>query len=243
LAKFRIDVLLARKGLAESREKAKILVMAGSVYMAGERISRADKVVDEETVLEVRSNPIPYVGYGGLKIEGAFARFNIDAKGKTAADIGSSTGGFVDFLLQAGASKVYAVDVGTHQLHEKLRRDERVVVMENVNARYLTSEQMSEPLDIITVDVSFISLKKIIPPLVSLLSPDGVLVTLVKPQFEVGRYEVGKGGIVKSEEKIDAVLDDIKDFGTQLGLKAKDLAEAPRDRQRKNREFFVLWEK
>jgi 23S rRNA (cytidine1920-2'-O)/16S rRNA (cytidine1409-2'-O)-methyltransferase len=115
--------------------------------------------------------------------------------------------------------------------------------MENVNARYLTPEQMSEPLDIITVDVSFISLKKIIPPLVSLLSPDGVLVTLVKPQFEVGRYEVGKGGIVKSEEKIEAVLDDIKAFGAHLGLKAKEIAEAPRDRQRKNREFFVLWEK
>jgi 23S rRNA (cytidine1920-2'-O)/16S rRNA (cytidine1409-2'-O)-methyltransferase len=243
VAKFRIDVLLARKGLAESREKAKILVMAGSVYLAGERVSRADRVVDEYSALEVRSNPIPYVGYGGLKIESAFAQFNINVKGKVAADIGSSTGGFVDFLLQAGASKVYAVDVGTHQLHEKLRMDKRVIVMENINARYLTQEHINEPVDIITVDVSFISLKKIIPSLVGFLSSGGALVTLVKPQFEVGRYEVGKGGIVKSGERIEAVLEDIKSFGTQVGLRAVNIAEAPRDRDRKNREFFIQWAK
>jgi 23S rRNA (cytidine1920-2'-O)/16S rRNA (cytidine1409-2'-O)-methyltransferase len=243
LAKVRVDVLLARKGLAESREKAKILVMAGAVYLGDERISRVDRTVDEETHLEVRGNAIPYVGYGGLKLAGAIRKFGVVIEGKTAADIGSSTGGFVDYLLQAGAARVYAVDVGTHQLHEKLRTDPRVVVMENVNARYLSAEQIDEPLDIVTVDVSFISLKKIIPPLISLLARGGILITLVKPQFEVGRYEVGKGGIVKNEERIASVLDEIMTFGANNGLKIVDTAEAPRDRDRKNKEFFILWEK
>jgi 23S rRNA (cytidine1920-2'-O)/16S rRNA (cytidine1409-2'-O)-methyltransferase len=243
LAKVRIDVLLARKGLVESREKAKILVMAGAVYLGDERISRADRTVEEDTNLEVRSNPIPYVGYGGLKLAGAMEKFEILITGKVAADIGSSTGGFVDYLLQAGAARVYAIDVGTHQLHERLRTDSRVVVMENINARYLSADQIGESLDVVTVDVSFISLRKIIPPLVPLIVPGGTLITLVKPQFEVGRYEVGKGGIVKSEERILSVLEEIKVFGTEHGLKYLDTAEAPRDRDRKNREFFVLWER
>ena len=143
----------------------------------------------------------------------ALKNFGIDIVGKTAIDIGASTGGFVDCLLQAGASRVYAIDAGTHQLHEKLRKDPRVVVRENVNARYLTLEDIGERADIITVDVSFISLKKIIPAALPLLAPGGFLVTLVKPQFEVGRYQVGKGGIVKDEERIKAVIDDIRQFG------------------------------
>ena len=197
MAKVRIDILLASKGLAESREKAKVLVMAGVVFLKGERISRTDKVVDEEASIEVRGNPLLYVGYGGVKLEKALTHFGIDIIGKTAVDIGSSTGGFVDCLLQAGASRVYAIDAGTHQLHEKLRKDPRVVVRENVNARYLKAEDIGEKADIITVDVSFISLKKIIPAALPLLAPGGFLITLVKPQFEVGRYQVGKGGIVK----------------------------------------------
>jgi 23S rRNA (cytidine1920-2'-O)/16S rRNA (cytidine1409-2'-O)-methyltransferase len=243
LAKVRIDVLLARKGLAESRERAKILVMAGVVYLGDERISRADRTVEEDVDLEVRSNPIPYVGYGGLKLAAAMEKFGLLVAGKVAADIGSSTGGFVDYLLQAGVARVYAIDVGTHQLHERLRTDSRVVVMENINARYLSADQIGESLDVVTVDVSFISLKKIIPPLVSLIAAGGTLITLVKPQFEVGRYEVGKGGIVKSEERILSVLEEIKVFGMEHGLKYLDTAEAPRDRDRKNREFFVLWER
>ncbi len=243
MAKVRIDILLASKGLAESREKAKVLVMAGVVFLKGERISRTDKVVDEEASIEVRGNPLLYVGYGGVKLEQALTHFGIDIIGKTAVDIGSSTGGFVDCLLQAGASRVYAIDAGTHQLHEKLRKDPRVVVRENVNARYLKAEDIGEKADIITVDVSFISLKKIIPAALPLLAPGGFLITLVKPQFEVGRYQVGKGGIVKDEERIRAVIDDIKQFGAQIGLRAGGIAEAPREKRRKNKEYFILWEK
>lgn len=217
--------------------------MAGAVYAQGERVSKPDKLVDEDAAVEVRTNAIPYVGYGGVKLEKAAREFGLDARGKVVVDIGSSTGGFVDFLLQAGAVKVYAVDAGTHQLHEKLRQDRRVVLLENTNARNLTPEDIGEKADIITVDVSFISLKKIIPPALALLAPGGRLVTLVKPQFEVGRYQVGKGGIVRSDERIRSVLDDIREFGQGMGLKALGVVESPRERDRKNREYFVLWER
>ncbi|MGD0228778.1 MAG: TlyA family RNA methyltransferase [Syntrophorhabdales bacterium] len=243
MAKLRVDILLTRKGLAESREKAKILVMAGVVYLNGERISGADKAVDEDAPIEVRSNPLVYVGFGGVKLEEAVRCFGIDIAGKTVIDIGSSTGGFVDYLLKAGASRVHAVDVGTHQLHERLRGDPRVVVRENVNARYLSVEDIGERADIVTVDVSFISLKKIIPAILPLLAPPGLLITLVKPQFEVGRYQVGKGGIVKDGERIRAVMDDIRQFGEGIGLRVRSVCDAPRERERKNREYFILWER
>jgi 23S rRNA (cytidine1920-2'-O)/16S rRNA (cytidine1409-2'-O)-methyltransferase len=243
LAKVRVDVLLARRGLAESRERAKILVMAGSVYLNGERVSGADKLVQEDAPLEVRSDPLPYVGYGGVKLARAMDYFSVDVRGKTALDVGSSTGGFVDCLLQAGVSKVYAVDVGTHQLHEKLRKDGRVVVLENVNARYISIDTIGEQVPVATVDVSFISLKKIIPSVMPLLSPGGILITLVKPQFEVGRYQVGKGGIVRDEERVRAVLEDIELFGESLGLRFVGITEAPREKERKNREYLILWER
>jgi 23S rRNA (cytidine1920-2'-O)/16S rRNA (cytidine1409-2'-O)-methyltransferase len=243
LAKSRIDVLLARNNLAESREKAKIFVMAGIVYVNGERVSRPDKMVDEGSVVEVRKNPLAYVGYGGIKLKEAVRKFGIEIRGKKAIDVGSSTGGFVDYLVQSGAEKVYAVDVGTHQLHEKLREDKRVVLLENVNARYLTESDIGEKADIITVDVSFISLKKVLPAVIPLLAQGGVLITLVKPQFEVGRYQVGKGGIVKDDEKINRVLEDIKESGRELGIRAVDTVEAPREKERKNKEYFILWER
>ena len=243
MAKLRIDTLLARKGLAESREKAKILVMAGEVYLEGQRVLKADKVIDEQAALEVRAVGLPYVGYGGVKLEHAARRFGLDIAGKTVIDIGSSIGGFVDYLLKEGAARVYAVDAGTHQLHEKLRSDARVVVMENVNARYLSRESIGEAADIITVDVSFISLKKIVPAVLPLLKAGGALVTLVKPQFEVGRYRVGKGGIVKDRDRISAVLQDMQEFGAKYGLVAAGMVEAPREKERKNREYFILWER
>lgn len=218
-------------------------MMAGAVYLAGERVAKADRLVDEDAALEVRRSTDEYVGYGGVKLAAAVQGFRLDVRGRTAIDIGSSTGGFVDYLLRMGAARVYAVDVGTHQLHERLRTDPRVVVMENVNARYLSPEQFSEAAGIITVDVSFISLKKIIPAAVALLGVGGFLVTLVKPQFEVGRYQVGKGGIVKDADRIADVLDDIKAFGASVGIKAIGTAEAPRERERKNKEYFILWER
>ncbi len=243
MAKERVDVILTKRGLAPSREKARILIMAGEVFSASERITRPDRKMEEETHLEVRRNPIPYVSYGGVKLEKAINAFSLDIKGKKAIDIGSSTGGFVDCLLQKGASIVYAVDVGTHQLHERLRADRRVVLQENLNARNLTFGQIGEMADLITIDVSFISLRNILPAAIPLLSPGGHILSLVKPQFAVGRYEVGKGGIVKDGEKIGQTIEDIKSFGRKLGLNPMKEVEAPRDREKKNREYFILWER
>ncbi len=243
MARDRIDSVLARRGLAESREKAKILIMAGAVYVDGERVSRPDRKIDQDAGVEIRTGALPYVGYGGVKLAHAAQAVGLDVRGKTAMDIGSSTGGFVDCLLQAGAKRVWAIDVGTHQLHERLRRDARVIVRENVNARYLRFEDIGEQVDVVTVDVSFISLKKILPVLVRFLKDEGTLLTLVKPQFEAGRYQVGKGGIVKDDERINHILEDMKEFGRSIGLKAREIVEAPRDKEKKNREFFILWEK
>ncbi|HNT44254.1 MAG TPA: TlyA family RNA methyltransferase [Syntrophorhabdaceae bacterium] len=241
MARERIDILLARRSLAPSREKAQVLIMAGEVYVDGQRVLKADRKVDETVCIEVRGNPIPYVSFGGVKLKAALDAFGLTVKGLTALDIGSSTGGFTDCLLAEGASKVYAVDSGTHQLHEKLRGDERIVLRENFNARYLTLTDIGERVDVVTIDVSFISLKKIIPAAVGVLSDAGRIVSLVKPQFEVGRYNVGKGGIVKDGEKIESVLMDVRQFGETLGLDAVGTVEAPREREKKNREYFILW--
>jgi len=242
VVKERIDVLLAKKGLAPSRERAKILIMAGEIYVGDERITRPDKKISDDISIEVRKNPIPYVGYGGIKLEKAIEAFSIDAKDKKVIDIGSSTGGFIDCLLQHGASIVYAVDAGTHQLHEHLREHKKVVVKENFNARYLTFEDIGEKVDIITIDVSFISLKMILPVTIPLLNNNGHIISLVKPQFEVGRFDVGKGGIVKDMEKIKRAIEDIKLFGRELGLKPTNEIEAPRGKEKKNREYFISWE-
>jgi len=241
VARERIDILLARRSLAPSRERAQVLIMAGEVYVDGQRVLKADRKVDETVCIEVRGNPIPYVSFGGVKLKAALDAFGLTVKGLTALDIGSSTGGFTDCLLAEGASKVYAVDSGTHQLHEKLRGDERIVLRENFNARYLTLTDIGERVDVVTIDVSFISLKKIIPAAVGVLSDAGRIVSLVKPQFEVGRYNVGKGGIVKDGEKIESVLMDVRQFGETLGLDAVGTVEAPREREKKNREYFILW--
>jgi 23S rRNA (cytidine1920-2'-O)/16S rRNA (cytidine1409-2'-O)-methyltransferase len=242
VVKDRFNVINEKKGLAPSREKAKALIMAGQIYVNKERASKPDKLVTEEAHIEVRGNPIPYVSYGGVKLEHALKTFGINVKDKKVLDVGSSTGGFVDCLLQRGASLVYAIDVGTHQLHERLRKDARVIVRENVNARYVTFEEIGKCFEIITIDVSFISLKKILPAVLPFMKNDACIVSLVKPQFEVGRYEVGKGGIVKDEQKIKKAIDEIKDFGKTLGLIPIGETEAPREKEKKNREYFVLWE-
>ena len=243
MVKERIDTLLARRGLAQSREKARVLVMAGEVYVDGQRILKADTRVDETAGIEVRGNPIPFVSFGGVKLKAALDAFQLPIRGKTALDIGSSTGGFTDCLLKEGVQKVYAIDSGTHQFHERLRGDDRIVLRENFNARYITVDDIGEKVDIITIDVSFISLKKIIPAAVGLLGQAGHIISLVKPQFEVGRYNVGKGGIVKDREKIENVLTDIRQFGETLGVRALETIEAPREKERKNREYFILWER
>jgi 23S rRNA (cytidine1920-2'-O)/16S rRNA (cytidine1409-2'-O)-methyltransferase len=242
LVKERIDVLLAKIGLAPSREKARVLVMAGEVYVEKERVTKPDKKVEEGSLIEVRGDPIPYVGYGGIKLEAALRAFGLDVAGKKALDIGSSTGGFVDCLLKHGARTVYAIDAGTHQLHERLRNDDRVILRENYNARNLVFEDVGEQVDLATIDVSFISLTKILGPVLPLIKPGGCIMSLLKPQFEVGRYEVGKGGIVRDEKKIGRVMEAIKAFGETLGLEAVNSVEVPRDKERKNKEYFILWE-
>ena len=160
MAKERVDIVLARKGLAPSREKAQALIMAGVVYIGSERVAKSDKKIEDDVVIEVRGNPIPYVSFGGVKLKKALDVFALETSGKTALDIGSSTGGFTDCLLEAGVARIHAIDTGTHQLHEKLRADTRVLLTENCNARYLTFKDVGEKVDIITIDVSFISLKK-----------------------------------------------------------------------------------
>ncbi|MCX7965131.1 MAG: TlyA family RNA methyltransferase [Syntrophorhabdaceae bacterium] len=242
MVKERIDVILTKKGLVQSREKAKILIMAGKVYADGERITKTDKKISEEAHIEIKGNAIPYVSYGGVKLEKVLKECNIDLKGKKAIDIGSSTGGFIDCMLKHGVSLIYAVDVGVHQLHEKLRKDSRVIPKEGINARYLTFDEIGEKVDVVTIDVSFISIKKILPVAKLFLGTGGLIISLIKPQFEVGRFDVGKGGIVKKEENIKKVLHDVIAFGEDLGLKPKNLCEAPREKERKNREFFIIWE-
>lgn len=241
MVRERVDVLLTRRGLTPSRERARILIMAGEVFSGTERIARPDRKLPDDVPLEVRGDPIPFVSYGGVKLDHALRSFGIAVEGMTALDVGSSTGGFIDVLLKSGAAKVHAVDTGSHQLHERLRLDDRVHLREHCNARHLTFEDIGEQVDIITVDVSFISVRKILSALLVFLKPDGHLVTLIKPQFEVGRFSVGKGGIVKDEEKIRQVLEEVRAFGEDLGLLPLQMVEAPRERERKNREFFILW--
>ena len=239
MAKERVDIVLARKGLAPSREKAQALIMAGVVYIGSERVTKSDKKIEEDVSIEVRGNPIPYVSFGGVKLKKALDVFALETRGK----IGSSTGGFVDCLLKAGVARIHAIDTGTHQLHEKLRTDTKVLLRENCNARYLTFEDVGEKVDIITIDVSFISLKKILPTAVQFMKDDGHIISLVKPQFEVGRFEVGKGGIVKNTDKIKEVLEDIREFGKTVAITAINMIESPREKEKKNREYFILWER
>ena len=221
--KTRLDVLLVERGLQETRQKAQATIMSGLVYVAGQKVDKPGTAVLNDAPIEVRGNALKYVSRGGLKLEKAMATFPIDLANNICADIGASTGGFTDCMLQNGASKVYAVDVGYGQLAWKLRSDERVVCMERTNARYLTHEQIPDELDFASVDVSFISLKLILPPLCGLLKDGGHVICLVKPQFEAGREKVGKKGVVRDPavhlEVLENFLIHAKESGfTVLGL-------------------------
>lgn len=197
MAKERLDVLLVSRGLAESREKAKAIIMSGNVYVDGQKEDKAGSNFPAEAVIEVRGNTLKYVSRGGLKLEKAMENFDVTLAGKICMDVGSSTGGFTDCMLQNGAVKVYAVDVGHGQLAWKLRNDERVVCMEKTNIRYVTPEDVADKINFSSIDVSFISLTKVLGPVKELLSDDGQIVCLIKPQFEAGREKVGKHGVVR----------------------------------------------
>lgn len=209
------------------------------MYVDGQKADKPGMHINSEAPIEVRESGIKYVGRGGFKLEAALEHFGIDPGGCTALDVGASTGGFTDCLLKRGAAKVYALDVGYGQLDWSLRNDERVCVMERFNARNLTPDDIGEKVDIATVDVSFISLTKILPPLVSVLKPGGVLIALIKPQFEVGKGEVGKGGIVRDEGKHREVVEKITKVVAELGFEVKGVIESPILGAEGNKEFLI----
>lgn len=211
--KQRLDLVLVARGLFESREKAQRAIMAGNVTVGEQVIDKAGTKVAEDAQISVRAAE-RYVGRGGFKLEGALQSFGIDATGATCLDVGASTGGFTDCLLQHGAAKVYAIDVGHSQLAWKIRSDSRVVVREHLNARYLTRDDIPDPIDICVIDVSFISLTLILPPAVELLRPDGVLIPLIKPQFELRKEQVGKGGVVRDPLLHEQTVEKIREFVT-----------------------------
>jgi len=237
--KKRLDMVLVERGLAETRTKARALIMAGGVYVDGVKTDKAGALVKEGSGVTVRDTSLKYVSRGGLKLEAALKEFGIDPTGETAVDIGASTGGFTDCLLRSGAAKVYAIDVGYGQLDWKLRQDPRVVVREKLNARYIKPEDTGEPADIVVIDVSFISLTMIIPPALALLKPGGVLLALIKPQFEVGKGEVGKGGIVRDESKHREVVDKITEFVKSLGIGVLGVIPSPIEGAEGNKEFLL----
>jgi len=210
MAKKRADQLLVDRGLAESRSRAQAYIMAGSVFSGEKKIEKAGHQMAEDMPLEVRSKDHPWVSRGGLKLVQAIEEFEISPEGKTVIDVGASTGGFTDVCLHHGASKVYAVDVGHGQLAWKLRNDDRVVVLEKTNARYLDETHIPEPVDMIVCDASFIGLEKVLPAAMALAAPEAYLIALIKPQFEVGREQVGKGGVVRDTELHQQVCDHIR---------------------------------
>ncbi|HTS63646.1 MAG TPA: TlyA family RNA methyltransferase [Candidatus Acidoferrales bacterium] len=233
----RLDRLMVDRGLAGSREKAQALIMAGEVRVNGQRAAKPGQAVDGAATLEVLSRP-PYVSRGGFKLAGALQGFGLDLAGKTCLDIGSSTGGFTDAMLQAGAARVHAVDVGAGQLDWKLRSDPRVVVHEGINARELRFEDIGERADFLACDVSFISVALILPAIVPLLRPDGQMVILIKPQFEAGRGQVGKGGIVRDPEVHRAACQRIEQAVRETGFQTA-IIESPIHGAEGNKEFLL----
>ncbi len=241
--KERLDVLLVKKGFCDSREKAKRLVMAGLVYVDGQRGEKPGAMVEEEGAIFVKGQDCPYVSRGGLKLEKALDWFEIDLKGLVCADMGASTGGFTDCCLQRGAEKVYAMDVGYGQLDWRLRKDPRVVNMEKVNIRYLDTERFDKPVDFVSIDVSFISLTLILPVAWRLLKEGGRLVCLVKPQFEAGREQVGKKGIVKDPAVHRQVMEKVACFARQLGFTLGGATYSPMTGAKGNIEYLLYFEK
>lgn len=225
--KERLDVMMVNRGLAESREKAKAIIMSGIVYVDNIKEDKAGSTFDEKAQIEVRGNTLKYVSRGGLKLEKAMDCFGVSLAGKVAMDVGSSTGGFTDCMLQNGAVKVYSVDVGHGQLAWKLRNDERVVCMEKTNIRYVTPDDIEDRIAFASIDVSFISLTKVLPPVKELLTDDGEIVCLIKPQFEAGREKVGKKGVVRDQKVHVEVVEMIVDFARQIGFKTLDLSYSP----------------
>ena len=242
----RVDKLLVERGLAESRTKAQAMVMAGVVLVNEQRINKPSDLVAPDAQIRVKGGDDPasrYVGRGGLKLEAALREFLINVEGLTCLDVGASTGGFTDCLLQHGACKVISIDVGQNQIDWRLRTDRRVEVREGTNARYLKPDDFSTRFELVVMDVSFISATKIMPAIVPLLTDTGQLITLIKPQFEVGRGEVGKGGIVRDSQKHARVIDEVNRAAQDLGLQVRNVIESPIQGADGNVEFLAFYEK
>ncbi|MBO5259058.1 MAG: TlyA family RNA methyltransferase [Agathobacter sp.] len=241
--KERLDVLLVNRGLAPSREKAKTMIMAGNVFVNNNREDKAGSTFPEDCIIEIHGATLKYVSRGGLKLEKAMTHFGIGLEGKVCMDIGASTGGFTDCMLQNGAVKVYAVDVGYGQFAWKLRQDPRVVCMEKTNIRYVTPEQIEDPLDFASVDVSFISLTKVLGPARALLKDNGQMVCLIKPQFEAGREKVGKKGVVRDKKVHEEVIENVTQFALSNGFSIHALEYSPIKGPEGNIEYLVYIEK
>jgi len=237
--KIRLDTLLVEKNLAQSGNCARALIMSGWVKVDGKRVEKPGTAVKKSSKLTLEENAKKFVSRGGLKLEKAITEFGIDVRKKITLDIGASTGGFTDCLLRFGASKVYALDVGHGQIDWNLRNDKRVIVKEKINCRYLKPEDIGEKVEIVTIDVSFISLTMIIEPAVSVLADNAVLIALIKPQFEVGRKNIRAKSIVKDENKLKEVNDKIVCYLSELGFRIKGLTESPIKGSKGNREFLV----
>jgi 23S rRNA (cytidine1920-2'-O)/16S rRNA (cytidine1409-2'-O)-methyltransferase len=239
--KIRLDKLLFDKGLAESRERAKALILEGSVRVNGITVDKAGSLVSPDDAVVV-TDKMPYVSRGGLKLEHAIREFSIDLKGKTAMDVGASTGGFTDCLLQYGAKKVYAIDVGYGQFSYALRKDDRIELFERTNIRYFDRDLISDEIDVATLDVAFISLLKVLPKVLEFLSPQGEVIALIKPQFEVGRKDVGKG-VVKDEKKRLEVVDKLMAEAEKMGFEVKGVVQSPIKGPKGNVEYLMYLRK
>lgn len=241
MSKIRLDQLLVQQHLVESREQAQRLIRAGHVRIKEQIVSKPGYLFPEDSQIQLKEIE-RYVSRGGLKLEAAIQHFQLKLDGVIGLDIGSSTGGFTDCILQHGARAVYAVDCGTHQLHDRIRNNERVIVMEQTNARYLTSEQISQQIDFCSIDTSFISLTKILPPLKAILKPGGIIVSLIKPQFEAGKKQVGKGGVVRDPVIHKEVIESVRRFGTDtLGFTWNGYCPSPIKGPAGNIEFLAYW--
>lgn len=239
----RADVLLVEKGFINSRERSKRVILEGVVYIDGRRVNKPSESFLDDSEIDIRVNPLVYVSRAGLKLQKAIREFNLNLNNIPAVDIGSSTGGFTECMLEEGARKVYAIDVGKNQLVEKLRMDPRVIVMEGTNIRDLSKEDIDEEIEFISIDVSFISLKLVLPIANEFLIEDGEIVALIKPQFEVGREKIGKKGIVKDKKLHKRVLESMVEFSTSLGFEVKNLTFSPIRGSKGNLEFLIYLKK
>jgi len=237
--KIRLDLILTEKGLVKSRQRAQALIMAGKVLVNQQVIDKAGALVSEKDDIVLKEEDFPYVSRGGLKLEKALQTFGIDITGYVCLDVGASTGGFTDCLLQHGAGRVFAVDVGYGQIAWKLRRDSRVVVIERTNIRHMPAATLPEPVELVTIDVSFISLKIVVPAVIKFMKKSGIILALIKPQFEVGKGKVGKGGVVRDPSQHAEVIKNLLDFFSQKNLLCQSVIPSPIPGSKGNKEYII----